>query len=380
MFGNKHLLILATLALLLALLGVGCQAEPNVVEVEKVVTQVVEVEKEVTKIVAGTPVVETIVETTEVEVVVTATPEPVVEKPNSEKTIIILLSLKYHPVHQMAATAFLRGCEEVGYNCEVIGADNDMELLVSMAEQAITREDVVAIVPWTGRPAIYPVVEEAANKGILVVWPHYGVMNVAGVSAIVGADSAQYSAAAAEKMCEALGDQEGSIAVTLATFSDLETSVAMGFTKKMAEVCPQVTVLDPAEEGMDPPQAVAKAIAIMLANPDIIGAFSTTGGGASTWANAQKETGRQIVAMGMDYTEVNLDLVKKGEVFAVVGQPIWEEDYEAPLIVDKLLKGESVPYWTKLDAPIVTAENVDQFLGYVENVQEAIQQGLLPSQ
>jgi ribose transport system substrate-binding protein len=275
-------------------------------------------------------------------------------------------------------TAFLSGCEKTGYKCEVVGTDNDTELLVSLGEQAITRKDVVAIAIWTGRQALYPLAEKAAAKGIVVVWPHFGLVDVKGIRAIIGADAPQYSAAAAAKMCTALGGKTGSVAITLATFSDLETSVASGFKKKMNEVCPKIKVLDPAEEGLDAPQALAKAAAIMLANPDLVGALSTTGGGASTWANAQKETNRKILAMGMDYTEVNLDLVKKGEVFGLVGQPVWEETFATPQLMDKILRGQPVPYWTKLEAPIVTAENVNQFYGYVDNVKSAIKQGLLP--
>lgn len=85
---KKEYGVLLILALVLAFM-VGCQAEPEVVEVEKVVTQVIEVEKEVTKIVAGTPVVETIVETVEVEKVVTATPEPVTE--DGLKTLVVAI-------------------------------------------------------------------------------------------------------------------------------------------------------------------------------------------------------------------------------------------------------------------------------------------------
>ncbi|MBN1318744.1 MAG: ABC transporter substrate-binding protein [Anaerolineales bacterium] len=91
MFEKKHCLALVLLAFLLVLVA-GCQAEPEVVEVEKVVTQVVEVEKEVTKIVAGTPVVETVVETVietvEVEKVVIATPEPASDE---LKTLVVAI-------------------------------------------------------------------------------------------------------------------------------------------------------------------------------------------------------------------------------------------------------------------------------------------------
>ena len=65
------------------------------------------------------------------------------------------------------------------------------------------------------------------------------------------------------------------------------------FTEAMNEYCPDITVLAPEEEGPEPTQAIAKAVSIMQANPDLIGALSTTGGGPTTWAGAQKETGKR---------------------------------------------------------------------------------------
>src|SRR5438552_2206321 len=90
----------------------------------------------------------------------------------------------------------------------------------------------------------------------------------------------------------------------------------------------------------------AAGMAIWTGNPAVVAALSTTGGGPITWANAQKETGRKLVIVGMDYTRVNLDLVKSGEVYAVIGQPLWEESYRAAELLAKALRGEKVEWWT----------------------------------
>jgi len=99
----------------------------------------------------------------------------------------------------------------------------------------------------------------------------------------------------------------------------------------------------------------------MQANPDLVAALSTTGGGPTTWAGAQKETGVKIPAIGMDYTRVNLDLVKNGEMYAVVGQPLWDESFTAAQLLKKMHNGETVPYYTPMDAPIITKADVDKY-------------------
>ncbi len=70
----------------------------------------------------------------------------------------------------------------------------------------------------------------------------------------------------------------------------------------MKKSFPDVVVLDPQEEGFDPAQAISKAVSILQANPDVVAAYSTTGGGAVTWAGAAEQTGRDIAIAGMDYT------------------------------------------------------------------------------
>jgi ribose transport system substrate-binding protein len=75
------------------------------------------------------------------------------------------------------------------------------------------------------------------------------------------------------------------------------------------------------------------------------------------------------VAIGMDYTRVNLDLVKNGEVWAVVGQPLWDESFEAAKLLKKMAAGETVPYWTEMPAPVITADKLDPYYKMLDEVE-----------
>jgi ABC-type sugar transport system substrate-binding protein len=74
----------------------------------------------------------------------------------------------------------------------------------------------------------------------------------------------------------------------------------------------------------------------------------------------------------LDYTRVNLDLVKGEHVFAVIGQPLWEEAYGSVGLVDKALKGEKIPWWTKLPAPFIKKDKVDSFYALLDKVEAAL--------
>jgi ribose transport system substrate-binding protein len=293
---------------------------------------------------------------------------------NSKGTFYWVQGLKGHPVHQMTQIAFKEGCRKLGYKGVVVGTDTpDIAGTIALAEQVLAKGDAKGMAIWTGNPAFNPLIEKAGKAGVPVILPHFPITegSAPGTTGIIGCDPAAYARAAAEEIGKAIGGK-GAVAITQGSFNTTENMVAEEFAKTMKEKYPDVTVLKSEEEGFDPSKSIAKAASILQSHPDVTAALSTTGGGPTTWAGAQKETGRKIVAVGMDYTRVNLDLVKNGEVYAVVGQPLWEESFGAAELLDKAARGEKIPWWTKLEAPFITKDKTAPFEEILSKVEAAI--------
>jgi ribose transport system substrate-binding protein len=282
--------------------------------------------------------------------------------------------LKGHPVHQMTQVGFSEGCKKLGYDVEIIGTDSpDIAGTISLAEQAMAKGDAAGVAIWTGNPSYNPFIEKIGKLGIPVVLPHFPMPegSVPGATGVISCDPADYARNAATEIGTAIGGQ-GAVAITQGSFNTTENSVSEVFTKSMKELFPSVRVLQPEEEGFDAPKAISKAVSILQAHPDVVAALSTTGGGATTWARAQKEAGRKIVAVGMDYTRINLDLVKDGEIHAVIGQPLWDESYGAAELLDKVVRGEKFQWWTKFPAPLITSNNLAPYYGILDKVEAAL--------
>lgn len=282
--------------------------------------------------------------------------------------------LKGHPVHQLTQIAFKEGCRELGYDCEIIGTDAwDINGTIALAEQALASGDAAGMVIWTGSPAYNPFIEKAAKAGIPIILPHFPATegSIPGATGIICCDQNEYARNLAMDIGKAI-QGKGTVAVTQGSFNTNENLVAETFTKTMKEKFSAVKVLPSQEEGFDPSKGIARAVSILQANPDVVAAVSTTGGGPTTWAAAQKEVGRKIVAVGMDYTRVNLDLVKNGEVFAIVAQPLWDESYGAAKLLDQVIHGGKIPWWTKLPAPIVTKDKLAPYQALLQKVEAAL--------
>ena len=158
----------------------------------------------------------------------------------------------------------------------------------------------------------------------------------------------------------------GTVAITEGSFNPTEDGVAKSFTDEMAAKYPNVKVLKPQEEGFDPPTAIAKAVAILQANPDVVAALSTTGAGPVTWGGAADQTGRTVYSIGPDMTRPNMDLVKAGKVFALAAQPGYEEHQQAVDLIAKSMCGETVPYANELTTAIVQADGLAPYYKIVD--------------
>jgi ribose transport system substrate-binding protein len=279
------------------------------------------------------------------------------------RKLYLIVPLKGHPALQIAQMGFKRGCLDLGFEFQILGTDRwDVPGTIALAEEAMGKGDAAGMVIWSGNPAFHPFCERAGKAGIGIILPHFPLAegSAPGVTGIIGCDPAQYGRESALEIGKVLGGT-GAVAITQGGFNTTENLAAATFGEAMTQAYPKIKVLDPVEEGFDPPQAIAKAVSILQANPDVIGAFSTTGAGSVTWAMAQKESGRKVINIGMDYTRVNLDLVRDGSCHAVVGQPLWDEAYGAVELLARTFKGEKIPWWTKLPAPIITRDKLEPF-------------------
>jgi ribose transport system substrate-binding protein len=279
--------------------------------------------------------------------------------------------LRDHPVHRLMQAGFKQRCEEKGYDCEIVGnpsATNfDVPATTALADAAISKGDVAGAGVYAVDPALYPYVGKLARDGMPVVSWHQKLPEgeVEGLKAIAGTDPEVYAIAAAEEMATAI-DCKGTVAITQGSINNTENQVTAKFTETLERECPNVKALKPQIEGFEPSAARAKAAAIIQGNAGVTGAFSSTGGGPQTWAGAAKQTGKDIKIISMDYVRANLDLVKSGEVHAIVAQPLYEEGAKVADYLATLSTGGKVPYFDNIPAPIVTRENVDKYYAILE--------------
>ncbi len=300
------------------------------------------------------------------------TDAPAAAKPHR---LALIQFLKGHPVHRLMQLGFEEGCKSRGYECDMLLTDSTSAVdMIPLAEQALAK-GYDGVVLYAVDDSFFPTIKKFQDKGIPVVTPHFTSFDQAasGLTAVVGADVVQYAQAAAESMGKKL-EGKGVVAVTVGSFNQTENLVAETFKKTMAEKYPDIKVLDAQEEGFDQAQAIAKATAIIQGNPDMSGAFSTTGNGPTTWARAAEDASKEgLVIISMDYTRPNLDLVKEGKVYGLVAQPLYEEFFKSAELLGDTLDGKKVEYRNLLPAPIIVAADLDKYYAFNDRAEQGIQ-------
>jgi ribose transport system substrate-binding protein len=291
--------------------------------------------------------------------------------------IALGIFLKVHPVVQIMIAGFLTEAVKLGYEPYMFAPDEaDATKQYGMLEAGMAQHKIQGLCQYLFDESVEQYIKKYTAQGIPVVTGHTAINDTnkdtfAGLTAWAACSAIDYGKEAAE----AIGKQvngAGTVAVTEGSFNPTEDAAAKSFAATMKAEFPNIKCLDPIEEGFDTPTAIQRATAIMQGNPDITGAFSTTGAGPSTWAGAEKNTGKKICAIAMDYSRVNLDLVKAGDIYAVVAQPLFQEFAKCADMLDSILRGNKVEFANLMPAPLVTADKVGDYYAYLDQVEAAM--------
>jgi ribose transport system substrate-binding protein len=283
--------------------------------------------------------------------------------------VAIAIGVMNHPVHRIVQLGFLKAARELGYaNAKVIGTEGPDQSEVYAAFDAFVAEGGKGVLLWAGDSTAFEPVRRAASQNVIVGIPHFNLQtngkNPEGLAFGMACNPTAYGKQVAEFMAERLSGKSGSIAITQNTKNVTENAGSDSFiatwnSLKSKYNLNNISLLPVQLEGGVVDQATAVNLAIIQANRDIIGAFGLTGNSPITWADAATKAGRkdgEILIVGMDATEGNLNYLDQGKVAGIVAQPLYEEAYKTMEYMDKVLRGQSVPAWTDLDAPLVTKD------------------------
>ena len=279
----------------------------------------------------------------------------------NEVKIAIGMGSNNHPVHRIVQYGFDKGIEHhCATKIDATMNEGSAQELMAKYEWAVVEEKAEGMLLWSGDDMFYQFMRDMKKEhGTEFVVPHFAheyVDTKDFIAANPHYDDRMMGEMAADILVEALhakGIASGSIGNTQAGAGVTDNAASAAFRHRLKEIAPQFRVTDVVFEGLELSAAATKIVGIINSNPDIVGAFGTTGGSAQSWTKAMELTGRtDLVVIAVDFTEGNLDVLENGPITGLMCTPLYDEGYNGVGILYEVINGK--PYnKTKEDWDIV---------------------------
>jgi len=236
---------------------------------------------------------------------------------------------------------------------------------MDMLQAAIDKNPAAICFAAVDSKAAIPLLEQAKAKGIPVIGFDSGVDSDIPLST-AATDNVAAAALAADKMVELIGGS-GEVAI-IAHDNTSRTGIdrVAGFTARIEEKYPDVTIVDTQYGGGDQLKSTDLAKAIITAHPNLKGFFGANEGSIIGVLNGAQELGRtDLVIIGYDSGQQQIAAIKSGlEAGAITQDPIGI-GYKCVEAAVKAINGETLPkfidtgfHWfdkTNIDDPVIAA-------------------------
>jgi ribose transport system substrate-binding protein len=287
----------------------------------------------------------------------------------TKKLYIPLISKGFQHQFWLAVKA---GAEKAAKDFDVTitfeGPENEsmVDKQMDMLQVAIDKNPAAICFAAVDSKAAIPLLEQTKAKGIPVIGFDSGVDSDIPLST-AATDNIAAAALAADKMVELIGGS-GEVAI-IAHDQTSRTGIdrVKGFTDRITEKYPNVTIVATQYGGGDQLRSTDLAKAIIQGHPELKGFFGANEGSIIGVLNAVTELGMKgkLVVIGYDSGQQQIEAIRSGlEAGAITQDPIGI-GYKAVEAAVKAVKGETLPkfidtgfHWfdsTNIDDPVIAA-------------------------
>ena len=248
------------------------------------------------------------------------------------------------------------------------GPENEsmVDKQMDMLQVAIDKDPAAICFAAVDSKAAIPLLEQAKAKGIPIIGFDSGVDSDIPMST-ASTDNIAAAALAADKMVELIGGA-GEVAI-IAHDQTSRTGIdrVKGFTDRVAEKYPNVTIVSIQYGGGDQLRSTDLAKAVIQGNPELKGFFGANEGSIIGVMNAVQEFGMkgELVVIGYDSGQQQMEAIRSGLLAGAITQDPIGIGYKAVEAAVKAYKGETLPlfidtgfHWydsTNIDDPVIAA-------------------------
>jgi ABC-type sugar transport system substrate-binding protein len=334
-----------------------------------------------------------------------ATPSPAVPESEMFSTAEHLIGLVIKKDDKISTYTlehgFLRTAENLGYAAQLFSFDSTQS-----AEDAV-RSAIEAgcegLIVYDPGSIYQKAIALASENDIRVVVPYYK-STASGVDSNVIADDHEYLEEVARSVAERMKERNLKTGRLLVYGQNTNYSYAE-FVKAIGQYYPEYSVTEFTRTQQDRQAAIDELAGFILNNRDIKGLFCTDDDGAAIAVKAREKAQKDlkgikstptpkptptpsaspgpnsatpvpeallkniiITVIGTGITNENVQLLENNDIYAVVSAPYYESAAQSTMLLDKLMRGSSVPASQTLNIPIVRQDTMQKYLAVYNQV------------
>ena len=243
-------------------------------------------------------------------------------------------------------------------------SETDVDKQVAILENLVAKKVPGILVAASSSDAPAPVLQQAQQAGISVVTADN---RVTGLDAPhLATDNLKAGAEGADKLVEILKARnvplKGKVSLISAVAGiEVLSKRDEGFTKRLAEIAPDLKLLPTRYIDNDIQKAMSAASDQLLANADIIGFFADNNHSGDGVALAVRDAnkGGKVVAVAFDSDPEEVRSLSDGLLDALILQDPYGMGYKGVEDVVHQMNGEKLPAYTDTGAYLATKANMD---------------------
>jgi ribose transport system substrate-binding protein len=278
--------------------------------------------------------------------------------------VLVMVTKGVHPYYEPCFAGFLDAAKKYGVVAEKVDPQKfELPLQVKVIEDLIARKVDGIAISALDDAGLVPVINEATKAGIKIITFDAPAPSSAALT-YIGTDNETAGYEAGKRMAKVMGNS-GELIILQGGLGAANLNLrTKGFKRAVAEVAPNIKVLDVVDVQGDFAVAVNKTEAILQAYPNLKGIFAVSAEGAPAASAVLKQQGKagKIMLGGFDDLKDTLQGIRDGSVAFCVVQKTYKMGWLSVEMLLKALKNESIPKVIDTGVLFVDKSNVDTYM------------------
>lgn len=286
-----------------------------------------------------------------------------------DESVAVVLKTLSSPYWKYVEAGAKDAAKELGVKIQIIGPSAESQVIeqVNMLEDQISQSPGAIVVSPSQPETVVPVLENAANANIPVLLVDTDA-EFEGKTSFIGTENYDAGQEGGKLLASMLEEGDKVVLIAGALGNTATDSRIKGAKDALIEAGMEIVAEQPADS--DKTQAMSVMENILQKDDDVKGVFTANDDMAIGALRAVEAKGLDIKIIGTDGTAEAVQSILDGQLAGTIAQSPYNMGYQGVEYALKAIKGEEIDSRIDAGIDIITAENAQEQLDFLNSISE----------